>query len=320
MSKQRTKRSTVRHTRAIQRDRRTRPTVAPSAPEVEARLTELIHPATLAQVAAYRELGLRQRVLTLPVMVAFVLSLIWRQLGSVSEAVRVLRQEGLLWADPLPVSQQAVSQRLRCLPAALFERVLREVLPRLHERAQARQRPVPPVLARAQRRFSAVLVLDGSTLDVLLRQVGLLREVARAPLAGRIAALLDVVTPLPRRVWYEADPRASDQRFWERAVAAVPRDALLLFDGGFLNYAHYDQLTEAGRWFLTRAAARMAYRVERILQATAERHDLLVWVGSGKEHRCTHLLRLIEVRRPGGWHRYLTNVTDPQRLALDDAA
>ena len=46
--KQPKKRSTVRHTRAIQRDRRARPTVAPSAPQVEARLAELIHPATLA--------------------------------------------------------------------------------------------------------------------------------------------------------------------------------------------------------------------------------------------------------------------------------
>src|SRR3712207_863982 len=108
MSEQKPKqRSTVRHTRAIQRDQRTRPSVAPSAPEVEARLAELIHPATLAQVATYQQLGLRQRLLTLPVMVAFVLSLIWRQLGSVSEAVRVLRQEGLLWAEPLAVSQQA---------------------------------------------------------------------------------------------------------------------------------------------------------------------------------------------------------------------
>ena len=317
--KQPKKRSTVRHTRAIQRDRRTRPTVAPSAPQVEERLAELIHPATLAQVAAYREAGLRERALTLPVMAAFVLSLIWRQLGSVSEAVRVLRQEGLLWAAPLTVSQQAVSQRLRCLPAALFERVLLDVLPRLEARWQDRQRPVPPALARAQRQFSAVLALDGSTLDGLLRKVGLLRELERAPLAGRMAALLDVVTPLPRQVWYEADPHASDQRFWDRAVAAVPREALLLFDGGFLNYARYDELTARGVWFLTRAAATMAYRVERVLHGTAECHDLLVRVGSHPEHRCRHLLRLIEVRRPGGWHRYLTNVTDPQRLPVEDA-
>src|SRR5215210_2227078 len=114
--KQPKKRSTVRHTRAIQRDRRTRPTVAPSAPQVEARLAELIHPATLAQVATFQRLGLLQRVLL-------------------------------------------------------------DVLPRMETRWQDRQRPVPPVLARAQRRFSAVLALDGSTLDVLLRQVGLLREV-----------------------------------------------------------------------------------------------------------------------------------------------
>jgi hypothetical protein len=218
------------------------------------------------------------------------------------------------------VSQQAVSQRLRCLPAGLFERVLLDVLPRLEARWQDRQRPVPPALARARRRFSAVLALDGSTLDALLRKVGLLREADRAPLAGRMAALLDVITPLPRRVWYEADAQASDQRFWARAVAAVPREALLLFDGGFLNYAHYDPLTERGVWFLTRAAARMAYRVERVLAASAERRDLLVWVGSHPDHRCAHLLRLIEVRRPGGWHRYLTNVTDPQRLSAEDAA
>ena len=144
--------------------------------------------------------------------------------------------------------------------------------------------------------------------------LGLLREADRAPLAGRMAALLDVVPPLPRQVWYEADPHVSDRRFWDRAVAAVPRGALVVFDGGFLNYAHYDQLSAATTWFLTRPAARMAYRVARALHATADRRDLLVWVGAGQDPRCTHLLRLIEVRRPGGWDRYLTNVADPQRL------
>lgn len=312
--KQPKKPSTVRHTRAIQRDRRTRPSIAPSAPQVEARLAELIHPATLAQVAAFHDRGLRERILTLPVLVAFVLSLIWRQLGSVSEAIRVLTAEGLLWVEPLAVSQQAVSQRLRRFPAALFERVLADVLPRLRARWQARQRPLPPALAWAQAHFPAVVALDGSTLDVLLRKVGLLREVDKAPLAGRMAALLDVSTHLPQRVWYEEDAQAHDQRFWDRVVATLARDTLLLFDLGFLNYAHFDQLTERGVWFLTRAATNAAYRVERVLHATADRHDLLIWLGSAKDHRCAHLMRLIEVQYQGRWYRYLTNVTDPQRL------
>ena len=52
-------------------------------------------------------------------MVAFVLSLIWRQVGSVSEAVRVLGEEGLLWVGPLTVSQQAMSERLRTAAPSL---------------------------------------------------------------------------------------------------------------------------------------------------------------------------------------------------------
>jgi hypothetical protein len=314
------KTSTVRHTRAVQRDRRLRPSAAPSAPQVEARLAEVVHPATLAQVAAFRDLGLRERVLTLPVMVAFVLSLVWRQLGSVSEAVRVLGEEGLLWAEPLAVSQQAVSERLRRLPAALFERVLADVLPRMHARWQARQRPLPPALAWAREQFAATVARDGSTLDVLLRKVGLLRAAERSPLAGRMAALLDVVTRLPRQVWYEEEAQAHDQRFWDRAAATLAPGTLLLFAAGFLNYAHFGRLTEAGVWFVTRPTAATAAHVERVLHADAENRDLVVRLGSRKGHRCAHPMRLIEVRRGGTWYRYLPNLTDPQALPAAHAA
>ena len=71
--KQPKKTSSVRHTRAIQRDRSKRPAVDPPDEEVAERLSEVIHPATLATVAHYHKLGLRERVLTLPVMVALVL-------------------------------------------------------------------------------------------------------------------------------------------------------------------------------------------------------------------------------------------------------
>ena len=311
------KQSTVRHTRAIQRDRRVRPAVAPSAPQVEARLAEVVHPATLAQVAAFHDRGRRERVLTLPVLVAFVLSLLWRQLGSVAEAVRVLTAEGVLWADPLAVSRQAVSERLRRLPAALFERVLTDVLPQMEARWAARHRPLPPALSWARAHFAAVVALDGSTLDALLRKVGLLRAAEKPPLAGRMAALLDVVTRLPRQVWYEEDPQAHDQRFWDRVVATLARGTLLLFDLGFLNYAHFDDLTDRGVWFLTRAASTAAYRTERVLHAAADRHDLLIRLGSRADHRCAHPMRLIEVQYQGRWYRYLTNITDPQRLPAE---
>jgi hypothetical protein len=53
---------TVRHPRAIQRDRQPRPTGAPAAPAVAARLAALIPPAPLVPGAPFRALGLRARV------------------------------------------------------------------------------------------------------------------------------------------------------------------------------------------------------------------------------------------------------------------
>lgn len=198
------RKSTVRHTRAIARARSKRPLVTPPAEQIEQHLAKLITPAIYAQVAAYSQRGMRHRILTLQVMVAFVLSLIWRQMGSVSAAVRVLEREGMLWSPPLEVSAQAVSQRLRTFPAALFEAVFHDVLPQMHARwkqRNAQKRPLPPALAWATDRFSAVYAVDGSTLDALMRKVGLLREDEKAPLAGRMAALLDVGSRLPHTLW-----------------------------------------------------------------------------------------------------------------------
>jgi hypothetical protein len=103
----------VRHTRAIQRDRSKRQNVGPPDEKIVSDLTEIIHPITLAEVTHYHQMGLRERVLTLPIMVALVLSMIWRQIGQVTELVRLLRTEGLLWAEPRRVSQQALSERFR---------------------------------------------------------------------------------------------------------------------------------------------------------------------------------------------------------------
>lgn len=42
-------------------------------------LSELVSPAVANQMAYYRQLGLRSRVLNLPLMVAVVLTMLWRQ-------------------------------------------------------------------------------------------------------------------------------------------------------------------------------------------------------------------------------------------------
>jgi hypothetical protein len=312
------KRSSVRHTRAIQRDRRLRPTSAPDAEAVVARLSEIVHPATLAQVSYFHTLGLRARVLTLPVMMGLVLGLLWRQVGGVAELVRVVQRETLLWVPPLrDLSQQALSQRLRSLPAELFERVLNGVLPVAQARWQARQRPVPAVMAWAQDRYTAILIADGSTLDVLLRKVGLRRETDPAPLAGRMMALLDLTTRLPRRLWYDADPAGHDTRFWSRLHGAIPAGALLIIDRGFTDFAQWAALSARGVTWLTRAKSNLKYEVAQVLVHTANLQDRVVWVGQGATRQP---VRLIEIQARGTVYRYLTNALDPQALPTAQAA
>jgi len=293
MREKKPKKSSVRHTRAIQRDRTKRPNTAAPDEIVEARLKEVVHPATLNHVAHFHALGLRARTLNLPVMMAFVLRLIWRQIGSVREAVRTLNREGLLWVDARKVSQQALEQRFSSVPALLFERVLQEVLPIMATRWQTRTRPLPPALPWARDHFTATVAVDGSTLDALLRKTGLLRDGQGGVLGGRMAGLLDVTSRLPRHVWYEEDPHAHDQRFWDRILAGLERGMLVLFDLGFLNVARFDL------------------------------HDQIVRLGSTTTSQCAHPVRLIEMISRGLYQftvaHHRGNADDPIAYLAADA-
>ena len=62
-------------------------------------LEELVTPAITSQENYYRQLGLRDRILTLPLMVASVLTLLWRDVAGVRELTRILAREGYLWCE-----------------------------------------------------------------------------------------------------------------------------------------------------------------------------------------------------------------------------
>lgn len=278
---------------------------------MQERLLEIVHPATLAQVNFFYELGLRERSLGLFVMLALVLEMIWRQVGSISELTRIIQREAVLWATPRQVSQQALSERLRTLPAELFFKVLMEILPRLQQRWQQRQRPLPEEIAWAVAHYTAVQIVDGSTLDALVRKVGLLRDLPQNPLAGKITGLLHLGSRLPAHIWYEADPQAHDQRFWPRILAVLQAGSLLLMDMGYVNFAVFAQLTARSVTFITRAKSNLAYSVERVLHRTAAVHDSIVWIGKDETRQ---RIRLVEVLYRGRWYRYLSNELDPERL------
>ncbi len=306
-----TKKSTVRHTRSNQRDRSKRPVVAPPDEKTAQRLSELIEPAIETQQSLFKELGMRNRTLTLSVIVAIVVSMIWRQLGSGgSEIARLLRTEGLLWVPALIVSQQAISERLRFFPSEIFLRIFLHILPVLRERAQARQRPLPPILRWAKEQYTVVLAADGSTLDALMRKVGLLRDSETYPLAGKIMGILDLCSWLPHTIWYEADAKVNDQIFWNRIIDVVPEGALLLLDLGFTNFKAFAKLVNVT--FITRAKTNLAFQLVKVHRTSSGQvRDWLVWIGSADSRQ---RVRLIQVLYKGKWYRYLTNELNPNVL------
>ena len=254
---------------------------------------------------------MRERTLGLVVMVAFVLDMIWRQISGVSEMVRLIQTETVLWVSPRKVSQQAFSQRLTSMPAQLFLNILLSVLPQMQQRWAERQRPLPPEIAWALKQYSEIQAVDGSTLDALLRKIGLLKDLPHNPLAGKITALLNLGSRLPSHIWYESDPQAHDQRFWPQILAALQADSLLIFDLGYINFEVFAQLTLAPVKFITRAKSNLVYTFEHALLHTARVRDSLVWIGPEENQQ---LVRLVEVLYRGKWYRYLSNELDTERL------
>ena len=203
---------------------------------------------------------------------------------------------------------------MRTLPSGLFLRLLRHLLPVFQARWPARQRPVPAVIAWACTPYTRLLVCDGSTVEALIRKVGLLRELPTHPLAGRLTAWLDLASRLPWKRWYEPDPTASDQRCWPPLLAALPAGALLLFDWGYTHFTLFRHLTQAPVTFITRAKVNLAYHLETVLQRRDPVRDLRIWIGRGADRPPG---RLMEVRYHGGWYRYLTHELNPQRLPVE---
>jgi hypothetical protein len=125
---------------------------------IAAQLEQLVTPAVVAQEKYYRQLGMRDRILNLPLMVAAVLTLIWRDVAGVRELTRMLAREGFLWCEPTQVSQQALSQRFLTFPAEIFESIFKGLLPEFerkwHSRNQRAHSLIVSVAGHPQRTAS----------------------------------------------------------------------------------------------------------------------------------------------------------------------
>lgn len=286
---------------------------APSNEELEARLRDLLSPGTFANLKTVTDYTrkLRDRVLTLPVMTAIVLSLVYRQVSGLSEVLRLLEQEGLMWVDALQVSKQALSNRLRNIPAELFAQMFEQVIERQNQQA--------PVLAPAgwesvQAKFAAVWLADGSTLEGLVKKLQLLKQ-EKCPLGGRMMMMVDAWSLKPTAAWYTEDQHANDKTWSTELLERLPTNGLLVFDMGFFSFVWFDAFTNAGKWFVTRLRQKSCYQVVRVLSQGSHYRDEIIQLGQYRSNPCDHPVRLVSVLWGKTWYTYITNVLDPDLLS-----
>ena len=287
-------------------------TPSPNNEEIANQLEALLTPAIFAQQAYYRQLGLRARILNLPLMVAVVLTMLWRQVPGVQELTRLLAREDLLWCRVTKVSQQALSERFLVFPAELFERVFKDLLPQLQKNWQQRDnRLLPDSINEALKQFERIWVADGSTLEALFCKLKSWEDVKRGQLAGKICTVIDLVTRLPVEVWFHTNPRAAETNFAANLLNLVMAKTLLVLDRGFYHFQFFAGLISQQVDFITRLKAGTVVKVVQMFTSQHDVRDSLIKLGTGRNGAPIITLRLVEIRFGLTWYSYITSVIDP---------
>ncbi|CDN16773.1 Transposase, IS4 [Richelia intracellularis] len=78
----------------------------------------------------------------------------------------------------------------------------------------------------------------------MFRKLKSLENLPKGQLAGRMGAVIDLMTPLPIEIWFNENSRASDVRFELYIFNLVTAKILLLLDRGFYHFTFWLQLIE----------------------------------------------------------------------------
>ena len=259
----------------------------------------------------------RPRVLPALALWAGLLVCVLRGHGSQQALWRLLSGAGL-WDYPrFPVTDQAVRDRLAAggteALVGLFRQLSALLAARLAPYADATLAP-----------FAAeVVALDASTLDQLARTLPALRGVPPGDdrlLPGKLAGRFDLRRQQWQLVLHRADPHENDKVAARALLSGLPPKSLVLADLQYFAFPWFDDLTDAGYWWVSRYRSKTSHEVLHTYYQEGDTFDGLIWLGKYRADRAKHAVRLVQYRHQGALYRYLTNVLDPTVLSLHEIA
>jgi transposase len=289
------------------------PAPTPGLDEIEAFLCAAVRELTPAAPAAGACGPGRPTVLPALYLWAGLVVCVLRGFSSQLALWRLLRSHGL-WPFPcVAISDQAVYHRLSrdgTAPlAALFARISALLATRLAPYAATTLAPFA----------SGVYALDETTLDRVARRLPALHATRAGTLAllpGKLAGLFDLRCQQWRRVQYLADPLQNEKVAARDLVADLPAGSLVLADLGYFGFPWFDDLTDAGQWWVSRLRAKTSYTILHTHYQRGDTLDALVWLGAYRADQAKHAVRLVQFRHQGTLRAYVTNVRDPLAFPL----
>jgi hypothetical protein len=258
----------------------------------------------LEEVARGEGYRLRRRKLPLSEQLAVWIAAIWSGSGDSLATLAARRRLD----NPTGWSEQALSKADCQRPWELF----RDLFAFLVQKAS---RPL-------RRRISGldINLLDGSTIKGLAPSVGrffhLVSNGGEVLARAKVHVLYDPAAG-PRRVKI-TDANNCDGQHTDFIWPGVSRNALLIFDLGYWNFAFLDEIEERGAFFVTRVAPRNRPVRLRGVCRTRRLRDYEARLDRHASHPKRHAVRVIEQRQPDGtWWRWCTNLMDAKRFPAE---
>lgn len=223
-----------------------------------------------------------------------------------------------LWHYPrFAISDEAVYWRLARAGSVPLERLFADISALLAVRLDAAaDRTLAPFAAD-------VVAIDETTLDPVARTLPAWRDVPKGDaqlLPGKLATVYDLRRQQFRHVAHQPDPRQNEKVAARGLLAWIAAGSLILADLGYFGFKWFDDLTDAGHFWVSKLRAKTSYVVLHAYYQQGETFDGLVWLGKHRADRAKHAVRLVQFRHGATVFRYVTNVHDPQLLPMADIA
>jgi hypothetical protein len=285
--------------------------------EVELFLKNMLLQMSPDLVEARRDGPGRPRVLPSLALWAGLLVCVLKGFSSKLDLWRLLSKHQLWFYPRFPVTDQAVYDRLEREGTSPMEQLFCQISSILKDR-------LSPFALKELAPFAAeVLALDETTLDPVARKLPSLRSLPKGDkrlLPGKLAGLFDLRHQQWVRIQHISNPDQNEKIAARAMVEALPKSSLILADLGYFGFAWLDHLTDRGYYWISRLRAKTSYQILHVYYRSTTVFDGLVHLGVHRADRAAHAVRLVQFQVNGTTYSYLTNLTKPQQLPIQEIA